>query len=257
MAEEPETLRELQQEHPIAPRSRTRVPPGEAAEHSRVRNYVRDLILGFNDGLVSVYAIVAGVAGAAFASREIALAGLAASVAGALSMGIGEYLSTKSQTQYYQAEERREREHIRKYPRLERQEVHEMLEEKGYPVDLVAPIAEHIVSDEDRFVEFMMREEFGVGEESERSPLIAMGLVMLAFAVGALFPVAPFLFGLAPLLGLAWSSALSLTGLFLAGAIKANMSRLSPWRSGVEMLLLGAVAAAITYAVGTVVGVAA
>lgn len=253
---EPETLSELQATHMPAPRSRLSKPRGEADEHSAVRNYVRDLILGFNDGLVSVYAIVAGVAGAGLATREIAIAGGAAAVAGALSMGLGEYISTKSQTEYYAAEAQREREHIRKYPQLEREELHEMLEKKGYPSGLVAPLATHIMADEDRFVDFMMREEFGVGEESERSPLIAMGLVMVAFVVGAILPLLPFLFGIGGPPGLAAASALSVVGLFTAGGLKAKTSGLAPWKSGLEMTVLGVVAAAVTYGVGLLFGVA-
>ena len=252
---DPETLRDLQAEHRPAPRGRHHRPAGEASEHSAVRNYVRDLVLGFNDGLVSVYAVVAGVAGAAFASREIAIAGMAAATAGALSMGLGEYISTKSQAEYYAAEAERERDHIRKYPKLEREEVHEMLEAKGYPSHLVKPIADHIIGDEDRFVEFMMREEFGVGQESERSPWIAMGLVMLAFVVGAALPLAPFLFGLTPQTGLLLATGLSLTGLFVAGALKATTAGLRPWKSGFEMTALGALAAAITYGVGLLFGI--
>jgi vacuolar iron transporter family protein len=247
---EPETLPELQAQHKPAPRSRLHVPLTEASEHSAVRNYVRDLILGFNDGLVSVYAVTAGVAGAGLGTREIAIAGLAAGTAGALSMGLGEYLSTKSQGEYYSAEAQREREHIRKYPRLERQEVHEMLQKKGYPPELVDRIADHIISDEARFVDFMMREEFGVGQESERSPFVAMGLVMLAFVVGAVLPVACYVFGVGGVTGLLVSSVLALGGLFVAGALKGRTSGLSPWKSGFEMMLLGAIAAAITYGVG-------
>lgn len=256
MEREPETLSELQATHKPAPRSRLSKPRGEADEHSAVRNYVRDLILGFNDGLVSVYAIVAGVAGAGLGTREIAIAGGAAAVAGALSMGLGEYLSTKSQAEYYAAEAQREREHIRKYPQLEREELHEMLEKKDYPPALVRPLADHVMSSEDRFVDFMMREEFGVGEESERSPFVAMGLVMLAFVVGAALPLVPFLLGIGGASGLLGASALSLTGLFAAGAIKAKTSGLTPWKSGLEMTLLGVVAALVTYGVGLLFGIA-
>lgn len=252
---EPRSLPELQAEHKPAPRSRHHRPASESSEHSAVRNYVRDLVLGFNDGLVSVYAVVAGVAGAAFASREIAIAGLAAATAGALSMGLGEYVSTKSQTEYYAAEAEREREHIRRYPKLEREEVHEMLREKHYPPELVDRITDHVVGDEDRFVEFMMREEFGVGQESERSPWIAMGLVMLAFVVGAALPLVPFLIGLDPVTGLVWATCLSLGGLFAAGAAKAMTAGLKPWRSAFEMTALGALAAAVTYGVGLLFGV--
>ncbi|HWG91628.1 MAG TPA: VIT1/CCC1 transporter family protein [Candidatus Thermoplasmatota archaeon] len=251
------SLKDLQSEHLPPPGKRhAGIPKGEAAEQSVVRNYVRDLILGFNDGLVSVYAIVAGVAGAAFASGQIAIAGLAAAVAGALSMGLGEYLSTKSQSEYYAAEAERERQHIRKYPKLERQEIREMLEAKHYPPEVIDKIVEHVVSNEDRFVEFMMREEFGVGEESDRSPFVAMGLVMLAFVIGAVFPLVPFFLGLEPMTGLAIATVLSLGGLFAAGAAKAILSGLNWAKSGAEMMILGAVAAAITYGVGTLFGVA-
>jgi len=256
MTREPQTLPELQATHKPAPRSRLSKPPaGEADEHSAVRNYVRDLILGFNDGLVSVYAVVAGVAGAGLPTSAIAIAGVAAATAGALSMGLGEYISTKSQTEYYAAEAQREREHIRKYPKLEREELVEMLEKKKYPAALIPQLADHIIADEDRFVDFMMREEFGVGEESERSPFVAMGLVMVAFVVGAILPLVPFLFGVGELRGLGIATALSLGGLFAAGALKAKTSGLAGWRSGLEMMTLGAVAAAITYGVGILFGI--
>lgn len=249
---EPQTLPELQATHKPAPRSRlhSAPPPGEADEHSAVRNYVRDLILGFNDGLVSVFAAVAGVAAASESATIVVLAGLAFAVAGALSMGLGEYLSTKSQSEYYAAEGAREREHIRKHAKLERQEVLDMLRAKHYPPDLVERIADHVVSDEDRFVEFMMREEFGVGQESERSPFVAMGLIMLAFVVGTVLPLAPFVLGVGGVRGLAIAATLSLGGLFVAGAVKGVTSGLRWWRSGLEMLALGAIAAVITYGVG-------
>ena len=218
-----------------------------------MRNYVRDLILGFNDGLVSVFAAVAGVAAASARAGVVVIAGLAFAVAGALSMGLGEYLSTKSQSEYYAAEGAREREHIKKYPKLERQEVVDMLRGKQYPPELIERIADHVVSDEDRFVDFMMREEFGVGQESERSPFVAMGLIMVAFVIGAVLPLFPFVLGVGGLTGLGIATALSLGGLFVAGSVKGITSGLRWWTSGLEMLALGAVAAIITYGVGLAV----
>ncbi len=244
------TLPELQAEHHPPPRSRLARPIGEETEQSSYRNYVRDLILGFNDGVVSVYAACAGLAGAGFAAYSTGVAGAAAAVAGALSMGLGEYVSTQSQRQYYAAEARRERAHIVAYPDLERQELREMLEAKGYPANVVDDLVKHIGRDDDRFVEFMMREEFGVGKESDRSPMAAMGLVMLAFVVGAAFAVLPFFL---PLDGreLAAATAASISGLFLAGAAKGRLSGISWLRSGAQMALLGGLAAAITYGIGS------
>jgi vacuolar iron transporter family protein len=254
-AEAPKSLPELQAEHPLPPRAR-RALAAEAHEQSPVRNYVRDLVLGLNDGIVSVYALVAGVAGAGFAPRQVAVAGVAASIAGAISMGLGEYLSTKSQAQYYAAEAARERQHIRRYPQLERQELRQMLEARGYPPATVEDLVRHLSASEDRFVEFMMREEFGVGEESRRSATLAMLLVTAAFLAGAALPVLPFLLG-AGGQGIAWASALSLGALFAAGAAKGRVSGLGWLRSGAEMAALGTVAAAVTYAVGAWFGVAA
>jgi vacuolar iron transporter family protein len=246
--ENEKTLPELQAEHKPPPRH-------EAGEQPAFRNYVRDLILGFNDGVVSVYAITAGVAGAAFSSSAIATAGVATAAAGALSMGIGEYVSTKAQAQYYAAEARRERAHIRAYRDLEMEEVREILREKEYPEPLVEPLVQHVAASEDRFVEFMMREEFGVGKEAHRSPVSAMLLIMVAFVAGAALPVLPFV--LAPDAGPMWAaSVLSLGGLFTAGAFKGRASGLSWVRSGGEMAVLGALAAAVTYGVGVLFGIA-
>jgi VIT1/CCC1 family predicted Fe2+/Mn2+ transporter len=247
VASDGKTLPQLQAEHPPPP---TGAIHDESGEQPAYRNYVRDLILGFNDGVVSVYAICAGVAGAAFSTRAIAAAGVAAMAAGALSMGIGEFISTKSQAQYYESEARREHEHIKAYRGLELQELRQMLREKDYPEELVEPLVKHFSADDDRFVDFMMREEFGVGKESNRSPVSAMMLVMLAFVVGAALPVVPFLVVPASQ-ALPAATALSVAGLFAAGAGKGAVSGLSTLRSGVEMMLLGSLAAAITYGVGT------
>jgi VIT1/CCC1 family predicted Fe2+/Mn2+ transporter len=254
---EPQSLEELQAEHPVKPRGLRDPRPGEQSEGGGLRNYVRDLVLGFNDGIVSVYALVAGLAGAGFAPHSVAVAGLAAILAGALSMGLGEYVSTKSQSQYYAAEARREREHIRAYPQLERQELREMLAEKAYPPEMVEDLVEHLSSKEDRFVDFMMREEFGVGKESDRSPVSAMVLIMLAFVAGAVLAVLPFALVHGARAALAAASAASVAGLFAAGAAKGQVSGLNPYRSGAEMALLGAAAAVVTFLVGQFVGLAA
>jgi VIT1/CCC1 family predicted Fe2+/Mn2+ transporter len=247
----PRTLDELKAEHRPPPPGRN-VPQGEEHEQSGYRNYVRDLVLGFNDGVVSVYALCAGVAGAAFSAHQTALAGVAASVAGAISMGLGEYVSTKSQREYYEAEARREREHIRSHPDLERAELRELFTEKQYPPAVVDTLVEHVASDEKRFVDTMMREEFGVGKESQRSPWTAMALVMAAFLVGAALPVLPF-FVLENGMALRGASALAIAGLFTAGAAKARVAGLPVLRGGVEMSVLGALAAVVTYGVGIVV----
>jgi len=246
------TREELERQHRTPP-LRSTPREREDAEQSPLRNYVRDLVLGFNDGLVSVYAVVAGVVGAGFGSGQVVMAGVAATVAGALSMGIGEYISTKSQAEYYASERAMERRHIQDYPELETAELREYLEEKGIEGEALDQVVARITADPEKFLEVMMVEEFGHSPKTDRSPLYASGMIMLAFVVAAALPVVPF-FAMDVGRGLWAASVLSLLGLLGAGAVKAWVSGLKPWRSAFEMAALGIAAALITYGIGSLVG---
>ncbi|HLE48036.1 MAG TPA: VIT1/CCC1 transporter family protein [Candidatus Thermoplasmatota archaeon] len=248
------SLSDLKAEHGHHLGSRLLGPRGEADEQSPVRNYVRDLVLGFNDGLVSVYAVTAGVAGALFSVPQILVTGVAAALAGALSMAAGEYISTKSQAEFYAAERRREEEHLEKWPHLEIQELREDLAKKGIEPPLLEEVVKAISGNRQRFLDYMMKEEFGVGQESERSPFVAGAIVMGAFLLGALVAVLPYVF-FPPAWGVRASTLTSLAGLFVAGLIRARASRLPSFRAGVEMMLIGAAAGATTFIVGRIFGI--
>ncbi|MCA1813862.1 MAG: VIT1/CCC1 transporter family protein [Halobacteriales archaeon] len=247
----PKTLAELEKEHKAPPAG---LHKHEAEEQNPLRNYVRDIVLGFNDGVVSVFAIVAGVVGATNDARAALVAGVAASVAGALSMGMGEYLSTKSQAEYYDAERRLEQRHIREYPELERQEMAEFFRAKGIDGPALDEVLDKLQADPEKFLDVMMREEFGISPQMGRSALKASLVVMVAFFIGAALPVLPFPF-LAARPGILAATVLALGGLGLAGAVKAWVSGLSKWKSAVEMVALGGAAALVTYGVGTLLGV--
>lgn len=253
--DETPSLADLQREHGTFVGSRRVPPKGELAEQSPLRNYIRDIVLGYNDGLVSVYALMAGVAGAALSRDEILIAGLAASVAGALSMAAGEFISTKSQAQFYRSERKREEEHLAKWPEIEKQELRHSFRERGLEPPLLDQVVEAISSDRNKFLDYMMRDEFGIGKESERSPWRASLIVVAAFLVGAAFALLPYVY-LAPAGGLIGSTILSLAALFLAGAIRARASRLPVLSAGLEMVLIGAFAGAVTYGIGRLIGAA-
>lgn len=249
------TLEELKREHGVHLGGRLSAPRGELNEQSPVRNYVRDLVLGFNDGIVSVFAVTAGVAGAAFGQEEILITGAAAAIAGAFSMAAGEFISTKSQAQFYAAERAREAEHLQKWPHLEIEELRESLESKGIKPPLLEEVVQAISSDRSRFLDYMMKEEFGIGEESDRSPVRASIIVMLAFLLGSLFAVIPY--GLASgRTAIIASSVASLGALFLAGVVRARASRLPAVAAGIEMVFVGLLAGVLTYGVGRLLGVA-
>ncbi len=233
---------------------KSEIHKSEMDEHLNFRNYMRDLILGVNDGLVSVFALVLGVAGAGFLPINVLLAGIAAAVAGAISMAIGEYISTKSQEQVYDAEKELERQHIRDHLDHEIEELYEFYSAKGFEGKLLDQIVEKIASDEDVLLKEMMLFEFGVLEEERRSPIKATVIIGIAFLVGALPPIIPFIFVNETSVGILWSTIFSLFGLFMVGWIKGVLVKSNRVLDGLENFGLGAAGAAITYLIGLMVG---
>ncbi len=223
-----------------------------AKDHLKYRNYIRDIVLGANDALVSIFALVIGVVGGGLSSYDIFIAGIAGTVAGAISMAIGEYISTKSQEQIYDAEKRREKEHIKHFFEDEKEELKEMYAKKGFSGELLEQIVDTIASDADVMLKVMMEEEFGIKEEERRNPYVAMIFVFIAFLIGSLLPVLPFAFitnattaGLIATIG-------SILGLFTVGVIKSHLAETNWIIGGGENALLGLAAGIITFLIGTI-----
>ena len=232
------------------------VYPGINHEHPDVTGgWLRPAVFGASDGLVSNLALIAGVAGgtrAADSSTAVVLAGFAGLAAGAFSMAVGEYTSVASQSEAAAHEVAKERAEIMANPEGERHELAEMYVEKGIDQELAHEVARQIHQDVDNAVAVHAREELGVDPEDLASPMLAAVSSFVAFALGAMVPVLPYLFGAGTLLpGL----VLTLIALFGAGAMVTSVTTRPWWYGGVRQMLLGGVAAAITYGVGVVVGV--
>jgi len=238
----------------ISPEKKEKMQLSEMEEHLTYRIYVRDVILGANDGLVSIFALVLGIAGAGFLPRAILLAGVAGTVAGAISMAIGEYLSTKSQEEVYDSEMELEKEHIKYHLDHEIEELYEFYEDKGFEGELLKQIVTKIASDEDVLLKEMMMTEFGVIEEQRRSPIKATIIVGIAFFLGSLPPVVPFIFANSTISGVLIAGFSSVIGLFLVGGLKARVTRGNVIRSGGENLILGLSGAIITFFIGFLIG---
>lgn len=230
------------------------VHPTEFEEHMQFRNYMRDLILGANDGMVSVFALVVGVAAGGFIPKEILLTGIAGIVAGAISMSIGEYISTKSQEEVYDAEKELEKEHIKNNMEHEIGELREFYIAKGFDGELLETVVQKIASDPDILLREMMMAEFGVLEEERRSPITATVIVGIAFALGSIIPVIPFFFVTSTFTGIWISSVLSAFGLFGIGSLKAYVIKGNVIKSGLENLSLGGAGAIATFIIGSLVG---
>ncbi len=228
-------------------------------EHADVTGgWLRPAVFGAMDGLVSNLALVAGVAGgvatgsATGSSSPMVLAGLAGLAAGAFSMAAGEYTSVASQTEAAELEIAKERAEIRANPEAETRELAAMYVDKGVDPELADRVARQVHRDLDRAVAVHAREELGLHPDELPSPRLAAVSSFGSFAVGALVPVLPYLLGAGTLLpGL----LATLLALFACGAVVTQVTSRSWWYGGLRQTLLGGVAAAVTYGVGSAVGV--
>ena len=229
-----------------------RQPEPSGARHG---NALRAGVLGSTDGLVSNLSLLMGVAGSGAPREAIIVAGFAGLVAGSLSMALGEYLSVQSSRELLANQLVLEATELEESPDAEVAELREIYERKGVPPHLASELAEHMVRSDSRLaLDTMAREELGFDpDELGGSAWVAAGTSLILFAIGALVPVLPFLFASAQvaLIGAAVLSAVALFGL---GAGITRLTGTNPIRSGVRQLAFGAIAAAITYGIGLLVG---
>jgi VIT1/CCC1 family predicted Fe2+/Mn2+ transporter len=213
--------------------------------------WLRPTVFGVTDGLVSNFALVAGVAAANATVTTITLAGVAGLVGGAFSMATGEYVSVRSQTESMVAEIDIERHELRFNPAAETSELAELFEDRGVHPALAREVAEQISKDPVQALEVHARQELGIDPADLPNPWTAAFSSLGSFTVGAFLPLAPYVFGLD---WIVLAAVLALSALFAAGALTSRFTARSWWYSGGRQLLLGAAAAAITYGIGAAFG---
>jgi VIT1/CCC1 family predicted Fe2+/Mn2+ transporter len=215
--------------------------------HTRQGRLIRELVFGANDGLVTLVGFVAGVTGALSSPRPIILASEALIVAGSVSMGIGAYLSSKAQREFFDHEIERERWEIQNMPDMETEEVRTHYKKMGFLDNEVEMIVKRITSSPKLWLRFMMHEELGLVEESFDNPLVSGLTVGAAFFVAAWVPVLPYFFISQIHAAMLAATALSVGTMFLMGIAKAKVTSSSIWKSAGEMALLGTLAMVIGY----------
>lgn len=210
--------------------------------------WLRPAVFGAMDGLVSNFALIAGVAGGGLAPKAIVVTGLAGLAAGAFSMAAGEYTSVASQTELVHAEIETERRELARRPEAEEAELAGLYRKRGLSADLAAQVAKQLSADPELAWRIHAREELGVDPDDLPSAKTAAGSSFVAFAIGAMVPVLPYLLGTTNIL---ISLVLSVIGLFAAGAMVSRFTNRTAVYSGGRQLLLGGVAAAVTFGVGS------
>lgn len=214
---------------------------------------LRAAVFGMSDGLVSNMSLILGVAGASAEPQYIIVAGVAGLLAGACSMGAGEYISVLSQREVFDYQIAIEREELSEYPEEEKEELALIYEARGVPKEDARKIANLMIDNPNTGLNTLAREELGLNPEDLVSPMGAMLSSFTSFAIGAVIPLVPYFFGQS-----AWnltiSAVLTGTALFTLGAVLSLYTHRNPLLLGARMLAIGAGAGIITFVIGRLLG---
>lgn len=225
---------------------------GEPWHKTGAGGFLRNVVYGFNDGLTANFGLVAGMIGAqatlTTASHSVLVAGIAGTVANALSMGSSGYLAAMSEREVYEHEIAMEREEIRLMPDVEEEELALIYQAKGIPEADARRYAAEVMKDPERALAEKVRDELGIGEASS-TPMREATVTGVATAFGSLIPVAPFLIS-----GNEWaiwtSFAIAMASHFGVGAMRSVFTGRGVIRSGMDMFLVGLGVAGVGYLVG-------
>ncbi len=217
--------------------------------HVRGTGWIGDAIYGVNDGLGAVFGIVSGMAGYTGGSEVVLAAGLAGTLASALSMGAGAYLASKSEREVYESEVSRERTEIEEDPHEELLELELFYQLKGFSADEARTMAERIQKEPKQFLRTLVHEELGLSEETFPNPWRSTVSASVSTAIGGFIPIVPFFFTVGMPAVIA-SFIISTIAHFVVGASKALVTTRAWWASGAEMTFVGILEAAVTYGLG-------
>jgi vacuolar iron transporter family protein len=236
----------------------TRIPrstpqPKHVEQHFKASASVRDVVIGMSDGLTVPFALAAGISGAIAASPIVVTAGIAELAAGGISMGLGGYLAARTDAEHYESEQRREQSEVEHIPDEERTEVLSILRGYGLDDDDARKATDGITADRKRWIDFMMRFELGLEEpDRQRAPVSAL-TIGGSYVVGGLVPLLPYMLVPGSRPALYVSSIVTLVALFIFGAVKGAMTGVSWFRSAVQTVIIGGVAATVAFLIARLV----
>lgn len=220
-------------------------------KHFEASESVRDIVIGMADGLTVPFALAAGISGAVantpYASTLVVTAGLAEIAAGSIAMGLGGYLAARTDSEHYASEHQREIRETLELPDQEVEEVAKVFREYGLSDAEMAPVVNAICSDQNRWVQFMMRFELGLEEpDPKRAPRSAL-TIAASYIFGGLIPLAPYMILRSVLTGLWFSVGLTLVALLVFGYVKGSFTGIPPLKGSLQTVVTGGLAAAAAF----------
>lgn len=223
-------------------------------KHFEASDTVRDVVIGMADGLTVPFALAAGLSGTVQNTWIVVVAGVAEIAAGSIAMGLGAYLAARTDRDHYFSEVERERRETIELPDKERAEVAEVFLNYGMSAADVAPVVTAIASDQKRWVDFMMRFELGLEEPDPKRARNSAATIAISYILGGLVPLAPYMLIKQLYTALSVSVAVTLVALFVFGFVKGRMTGISPWRGGLQTVVIGGLASAAAFGIARLIG---
>jgi VIT1/CCC1 family predicted Fe2+/Mn2+ transporter len=220
--------------------------------HFTAPEAVRDAVIGMSDGLTVPFALAAGMSGAVSSSKIVVLAGLAEIVAGSIAMGLGGYLAARTDAEHYDSERHREVQETRTMAQEEVAEVERVFTTWGLSPQEMAPAVQAITSDQERWVDFMMRNELGLEMPVPGRAFRSAGTIALSYVIGGFVPLFPYMLTPDINQGLRISVVLTIGALFVFGFFKARFTALNPWRGGLQTMFIGGLAASAAFLIARI-----
>jgi vacuolar iron transporter family protein len=214
---------------------------------------IRDLVIGMSDGLTVPFALAAGLSGAVASSHIVVTAGLAEIAAGSIAMGLGGYLAAKSDAEHYASERTREEREVVAVPEVEAREVEEIFATFGLTAQESAPVVEAIRQRPETWVDLMMKLELGLEKPDPKRALSSALTIGGAYIVGGSIPLSPYIFLPSAQTALLVSVVVTMTALFVFGALKGLFTGTPPLRSGLQTLLIGGLAAGAAFGIAKLI----
>jgi VIT1/CCC1 family predicted Fe2+/Mn2+ transporter len=215
--------------------------------HFEASAAVRDVVIGMSDGLTVPFALAAGLSGTVASTTIIVVAGLAEIAAGSIAMGLGGYLAARTDRDHYESERDREVRETVELPDKETEEVAEVFRGYGMTDAELAPVVHAITSDQKRWVDFMMRFELGFEEPDPKRARNSAATIAASYVAGGLVPLTPYMMTASLDRALTVSVILTLIALFIFGFVKGKFTGISPWRGGLQTVVIGGLASAAAY----------
>lgn len=216
---------------------------------------VRDIVIGMADGLTVPFALAAGLSGAIASNTIIITAGVAEIIAGSIAMGLGGYLSAKTEADHYAAELRREYDEVNTVPEKEKQEVKDVLASYGISEATQSLVAQELSENPDQWVDFMMKFELQLSKpESRRAGKSAFNIAA-SYIAGGLIPLSVYFVTESPTAALPYSAAITIVALFIFGYFKARITAQSAWKGAFSTAGIGALAASAAYFIARLISI--